>query len=132
MSICFPFFFSFLFKVLARRELPRVLGKVYVLSGPVFLPHKVEEDPDKGLSRFRRGGPKQYLNHEVVGNVSVPTHLFKVCCVACCCLCCCSFGRKVYISIPNDNSPPLFSAFVVPNRPIKNKKLSEFQVRGRA
>lgn len=65
-------------EVLARRELPRALGKIYVLSGPVYLPHKVDEDPDKGLSRFRRAGAKNYLTHEVVGNVSVPTHLFKV------------------------------------------------------
>ncbi len=103
--------FWFRMELLARRDLPRAVGdKLYVLSGPAYLPLTVNEDPDKGLSRFRRHGQKTYLTHEVVGAVSVPTHLYKV-----------------YISLP-PNEAPLFSAFVVPNKPIRNKKLSEFQV----
>jgi hypothetical protein len=39
--------------------------KLWGFGGPVFLPKAVERDPDKGLSRHRRGGPKTYLTHEV-------------------------------------------------------------------
>ncbi len=46
----------FRLELLARRDLPQLLGTVYVLSGPLFLPHAVAEDPDKGISRHRRGG----------------------------------------------------------------------------
>jgi DNA/RNA endonuclease G (NUC1) len=103
----------FRMEVLARRDLPRVVGcKVHVLSGPCFLPEERSDDPDKGLSRFRRSGPKKYLTHEVVGTgVSVPTHLFKA-----------------FVILPSDGGVPQFAAFVVPNKPIKNKPLSSFAV----
>lgn len=43
-------------ETLARRDLAPMFGGIFVLSGPLYLPHTVEEDPDKGLSRYRRGG----------------------------------------------------------------------------
>ncbi len=86
--------------------------ELVVLSGPLFLPSEVSVDPDKGLSRYRRDGPKRYLKHEVLGSgVAVPTHLFKS-----------------YVVQRADGTFAM-SAFVVPNGPVDGTKpLSEFSV----
>ncbi len=51
------------------------------------------------------------MTHEVVGSgVSVPTHLFKA------------------FVVLRDSGPPLMSAYVVPNRPVRNTPLSQLAV----
>lgn len=103
----------FRLETLARRDLTASFPQLYVLSGPLYLPHPVDDDPHKGLSRHRRRGPKQYVTHEVLGaGVAVPTHLFK------------TFAVR-----DKDTGAWAASSFVVPNAPVDgNSPLSAWQV----
>lgn len=80
------------------RDLSKRYSEVRVISGPLWLPEK-------------KNG-KKMVTYEVIGdqNVAVPTHLFKVILVE-------STGLRKYIA-----------AFIVPNVPIANKPLKDFQV----
>lgn len=94
----------FRMELLARRDLSAAFPELFVFSGPLFIPEKVDVDPDKGISRYRRDDvPRYYLRHEVLGGgVSVPTHLFK------------AFA----VRDPNEPSKFALSAFVVKNGPV--------------
>lgn len=75
---------------------------MFVLSGPLYIPEKkfsAEDDPDKGISRFRSPSERKYIMYEVLGNgVHVPTHLYKV-------------------VVVNRNDMVCASAFIVKNGP---------------
>jgi endonuclease G len=72
------------------RELTKSYSKVYVITGPLFMP---ELEKDK----------KKYVRYQVIGenNVAVPTHYFKV-----------IYGKTDRIVVTE--------AYIIPNRPIKN------------
>jgi endonuclease G len=72
------------------REMTKSYTKVYVITGPLFLP---EKDNDG----------KKYVRYQVIGenNVAVPTHYFKV-----------IHGKKDLILETE--------AYIIPNRPIEN------------
>jgi len=81
------------------REMTKSHAKVYVITGPLFLP---EEGKDG----------KKYVRYQVLGenNVAVPTHYFKV-----------IHGKK-------DNAF-ITEAYILPNQPIDNQlPLSTFRV----
>jgi len=105
------------------RNLTAKFHDVYVISGPLWLP-KVKlpegETASDGLgdnepknSRRDRPPPK-IVEYQVIGenNVSVPTHLYKV----------------ILVEDPSLEAP-LVAGFVVPNAPIEDKHLKEFQVK---
>jgi hypothetical protein len=74
-------------------------GKIYVLSGPAWIP---EENPTVSQRPFSKN---KVVIHEVVGgnNVHVPTHMFKV------------------IKVEDDQkSLSASAAFLMPNKPILN------------
>ena len=81
------------------REMTKSYSKVYVITGPLFLP-ETEKDG------------KKYVRYQVIGenNVAVPTHYFKV-----------IYGKK-------DQSVAT-EAYIIPNRPIDNNTpLNSFAV----
>jgi endonuclease G len=71
------------------RDLTKVYAKVYVTTGPLFMP---EEEKDG----------KRYVHYQVIGenNVAVPTHYFKV-----------IRGEKEHVVETE--------AYIIPNRPIE-------------
>ncbi|KAJ3265072.1 nuclease, partial [Borealophlyctis nickersoniae] len=87
----------FLFENFAR-SLTKEFDDVYVVTGPLYLP-KQEEDG------------KYYVKYQVIGdppNTSVPTHFYKV-----------------ILAVKNDK--PALSAFVLPNEPIGEVPLTEYE-----
>jgi endonuclease G len=72
------------------REMTKSHAKVYVITGPLFIPEMDKEG-------------KKYVRYQVIGenNVAVPTHYFKV-----------IYGKK--------ESGVVTEAYVIPNRPIEN------------
>jgi endonuclease G len=82
------------------REMTKTYAKVYVITGPLFIPEMDKEDGNK------------YVRYQVIGenNVAVPTHYFKV-----------IYGKK-------DNTV-VTEAYVIPNQPIdKDPPLKKFAV----
>ncbi|KAI1314808.1 nuclease [Mortierella claussenii] len=84
------------------RLLTKKYADVYVITGPLYLPH---QDPIDG---------KFYVKHEVIGNppsIGVPTHFYKI------------------ILTDQGNGDMAMGAFVLPNNTIKNNvPLTAFQV----
>ncbi len=81
------------------RDLTKIYSKVYVTTGPLFMPKKGKDG-------------KRYVRYEVIGenNVAVPTHYFKV-----------IRGLKDY-SVETE-------AYIIPNKPIeKDPPLETFAV----
>jgi len=117
------------------RNLAKKYNDVWITSGPLWLPKEVvteddvtvketvketvEETGDKKQTtekknKVRPPRPKiKKMSYKVIGSneVSVPTHLYKV----------------VLVSDPS-LSTPLMAAFVVPNSPVGDRHLTEFQV----
>eukprot|EP00088_Acartia_fossae_P055333 TRINITY_DN641_c0_g1_i3.p1 TRINITY_DN641_c0_g1~~TRINITY_DN641_c0_g1_i3.p1 ORF type:complete len:441 (-),score=100.24 TRINITY_DN641_c0_g1_i3:69-1391(-) len=122
------------------RELTKQYSDVYVISGPLWLPemeenaeniqeayspirwkHQNDDISEKGdrssNEKPKKGGwkppPKKFVKYQVLGksNVAVPTHLFKI----------------ILVEDPSLERPML-GAFVVPNKPIQNVRLREFEV----
>lgn len=81
------------------REMAQRHDKIYVITGPLFLPETASDG-------------KKYVRYQVIGenNVAVPTHYFKV-----------IHGKKERANITE--------AYIIPNRPIENNlPLSTFAV----
>lgn len=81
------------------REMTKNYSKVFVITGPLFLP---EKDKDG----------KKYVRYQVIGenNVAVPTHYFKV-----------IYGKKAFLVETE--------AYIIPNQPIENDPpLKTFEV----
>merc|ERR1711874_181380 len=105
------------------RGLTNKFKDVYVISGPLWLPREkktektdvaVDNSDDRNAGKSGRPRPPtKYVKYQVIGdnNVAVPTHLYKV----------------VLVEDPTLDKP-LWAAFVVPNAPIEDKHVKEFQV----
>jgi len=104
------------------RNLTEKFQDVYVVSGPLWLP-KVKEVVDSevvsegagdGGGKKKERAPPKYVEYQVIGenNVAVPTHLYKV----------------VLVEDPGLETP-LMASFIVPNVPVEDKHLKEFQVK---
>lgn len=127
------------------RELTNQYKDVYVISGPLWLPYNEDENPenvlDKNLpikwknfqakteqnlqtennekgdnektSKKWRRSAKKFVKYQVLGdnNVAVPTHLYKI----------------ILVEDPLLDWP-MIGAFVVPNKPIQNVNLDDFEV----
>ncbi|KAI9294508.1 DNA/RNA non-specific endonuclease, partial [Neoconidiobolus thromboides FSU 785] len=77
------------------RGLTKQFDKVYVITGPLYLPKKGDGFPDK---------EKWYVQYEVIGNppnIAVPTHFFKV-----------------LLTVPKGGGAPYLGAFLLPNAKI--------------
>lgn len=103
------------------RNLTDKFKDVYVISGPLWLPkvkQQVQSETGSGDNELKQGRserpPPKYVEYQVIGknNVSVPTHLYKV----------------ILVEDPSLDAP-LLAGFVVPNAPIEDKHLKEFQVK---
>ena len=68
------------------------------------------------------------MTYQVIGpnKVSVPTHLYKV--LVYCRLLVCSFSTQVIVVSDPSLEGPQHAAFVVPNEPVQDRHLTEFQV----
>jgi len=127
------------------RELTNQFSDVYIISGPLWLPaleDENEEDKnlpikwknppinltninsndavilsekgDSGTAKPKYKKPaKKFVKYQVLGknNVAVPTHLYKI----------------ILVEDPKMDMP-MMGAFVVPNKPIQNVKLEQFEV----
>jgi len=114
------------------RNLVKQYQDVWITSGPLWLPveeaSKEEKANDDQSDKVEDGGdaekkkkrkvrpprpPARRMSYPVIGpnQVSVPTHLYKV----------------VVVSDPSLEGLQL-AAFVVPNEPVENRHLTEFQV----
>ena len=81
------------------RQLAKDHGRVFVITGPVFVPIQK--------------GNKRFVSYEVIGknDIGVPTHFFKV------------------IRAKNSNGALLQEAYLIPNQQVDQKRsLSEFEV----
>jgi len=132
------------------RELTKLYSDVYIISGPLWLPELESEDAtcdatylpikwknykhsilklddvgnlvqseseilqsSSGDTKKRPQHPKKFVKYQVLGsnNVAVPTHLYKI----------------ILVEDPKLEKPML-AGFVIPNRPVQNVNLEEFEV----
>jgi len=132
------------------RDLTKLYSDVFIISGPLWLPElEIEDDncdatylpikwknykqstlkfddvgnlvqsesevlpPSSGQTRPQQRPPKKFVKYQVLGsnNVAVPTHLYKI----------------ILVEDPKLEKPML-AAFVIPNRPVQNVNLEEFEV----